>query len=294
MLSNVDTVSRAERVIALRSCADFETLTAAELWRMAASLRLRRFAAGENVTLSGMPLAAMQFIVSGRVDLLEAEPGRVLGPRDVIGDLTELLDEGPASRAVAREPTITLEFDRAALEDLLEDDSSIFLGVLRATARRLVGRVRAKYPEPRARRFQESGAALDLVARVLVLKECARFARAELAALAALAEGAVEFELAAGVPLFDAEDPADHFVVLTAGNVRVEAPDGSYCANPAEDVGMIEALAGEAWPSASAETPMRGLRIGAVLLIDTLEDYPGLGLGLLRALAREVDGGRNA
>ncbi|HEX6277083.1 MAG TPA: hypothetical protein VFZ53_28775 [Polyangiaceae bacterium] len=264
-------------------------LTAAELWRMAGSLRPRRFAAGESVTFSGLPLAAMQFIVSGRV--LELEGGRVLGPREVIGDLGELLDEAPARRAIAREATLTLEFDRAALEDLLEDDFSIFLGVLRATARRLVGRPRARALAPPARGFQESGSpALDLVERVLLLQANPRLARAELAALASLAEGATEFVLSAGAPLFEAEAPAEDFVVLAAGHVTIEAPGGPQRAAPGEDVGMTEALAAEtSWPSASAATPLRGLRIGATSLIDTLEDYPGCGLGLLRALARELD-----
>ena len=287
-------VSRAERVFALRTCSAFDGLTTTELWRVGATLRPRQCAAGESVTLPGMPLAALEFVVSGRVEV-DAPSGRqVRGPRDVIGDLVDLLDEAPAPHAVAIEPTLTLEFDRAALEDLLEDDFSIFLGVLRAAARRLA---RRGGHDSNVRSWKREGASpksrrsvLDLVERVLLLQEDVHFRRCEIAPLATLAEGATEFVLGPGEPLFPAGAAADHFVVLASGRAVVRTHSRSFRVGAGEEFGMYEALAGEThWPSATAGTTLRGLRIAASSLIDVIEDYPSFGLGLLRALAHEIE-----
>jgi len=288
--------SRAERLFALRTCSAFDELTAGELWRVGASLRPRQFAAGQTITLSGMPLAALEFIVNGSVHVHGHGGFQILGPRDVIGDLVELLDEASAPYAVAREPTLTLEFDRSALEDLLEDDFSIFLGVLRATARRLVQRndsAPSRRPRVRGGGSRRSHrAALDLVERVLLLQRSAPFSRCEIAPLATLVEAATEFSLVPDAPLFPAGTSADSFVVLANGTAVVRSRNGPLRAGAGDVLGMAESLAGQAdWPLATAETTLRGLRIAAGSLIDVIEDYPSFGLGLLRALAHEIDEG---
>jgi len=288
-------VSHAERLLALRTAPAFDALSATELWRIAPSLRPRRFAPGESITIAGMPLGSLQFIVSGRVDVLDQKSHEVLGPRDVIGDLVALLDEAPAPRAVANEPTLTLEFDRAALEDLLEDDFSIFLGVLRATARRLVQGGRAAPGarlalEHEADRRKSNRPTLDLVERVLLLEECDHLRHCEIAALATLAEGATHVVLPRGAPLFPTGKPADHFVVVASGHAILETPAGPRRVSAGAELGMIEALAGETIStSANAETTLQALRIAGSSLIDVVEDYPSSALGLLRALAQEVE-----
>jgi CRP-like cAMP-binding protein len=243
-----------------------------------------------------MPLAALEFVVSGRVEVDEPSGRQVRGPRDVIGDLVDLLDEAPAPHAVASEPTLTLEFDRAALEDLLEDDFSIFLGVLRATARRLARRTcrsssaRSQKPERGFRKGRRSE--LDLVERVLLLQKEVHFRRCEIAPPATLAEGATEFVLGPGELLFPAGAAADCFVLLVTGRAVVRTPSTSFRVSAGEELGMYEALAGEThWSSATAGTTLRGLRIAASSLIDVVEDYPSFGLGLLRALAHEIEEG---
>ena len=294
MPADVVNVSRAERLFALRACSAFDGLTTTELWRVGASLRPRQCAAGESVTLPGMPLAALEFVVSGRVEVDDPSGRQVRGPRDVIGDLVDLLDEAPAPHAVAIEPTLTLEFDRAALEDLLEDDFSIFLGVLRATARRLArgagqsSNGRSQRPERGSRKSRRS--LLDLVERVLLLQKEAHFRRCEIAPLATLAEGATEFVLGPGEAIFPAGATTDFFVLLVSGRAVVRTPSGSYRVGAGDELGMCEALAGEMhWSSATAGTTLRGLRVATSSLIDVIEDYPSFGLGLLRSLAHEVE-----
>jgi CRP-like cAMP-binding protein len=134
---------------------------------------------------------------------------------------------------------------------------------------------------------------LDLVERVLLFQEDVHFRRSEIAPLATLSEAATDFALGPGELLFPAGATTDTFVLLVSGHVVVRTESGSFKVGGGEEIGMCEALAGEAaWTSVTAGTALRGLRITAGSLIDVIEDYPSFGLGLLRALAHEIEQGQ--
>jgi CRP-like cAMP-binding protein len=257
-------------------------------------LRPRVFQPGEEVTPSGMPLSSMVLVVKGRCDVTAPDGARsTLRSPDAVGSLAELLDEVKAPRVVARERTVTLVFERAELEDLLEDDFAVFLGLLRGLALHAV----RKGSDSKAIRPSLKGVTqaqqtpADLVDLILLLKKQPHFARAELAPLAALAEQADRLAFASGSPLVSTGSASERFLILTAGRAVIELPGGSILVGAGAELGIREALAGvPAGFTAVADGAVSALGCSASALVDLVEDYSSFGLGLLHALAHEARG----
>jgi CRP-like cAMP-binding protein len=257
-------------------------------------LRPRMFRAGEEIMPSGMPLSSIELLVQGSCDLTgPSGESRTLRPPDAVGSLAELLDEVKAPRAVARERTVTLGFDRAELEDLLEDDFAVFHGLLKGLALHAVSRGSGPTrsgPSPKAPQNQQDVAA-DLVDLILLLKRQPYFARAELAALAALAEQADRLVFASGSELISTGSTPERFLILTAGSALMEVRGRSVRVGAGEQLAMPETLANAAVDfTAVAESNVSALGCSATALVDLVEDYPSLGLGLLRTFAHQAHG----
>jgi CRP-like cAMP-binding protein len=294
MPSDSEKVSRGDRVLALRALPGFDTLGAPELWRVAAMLRPHVFQAGEEVVPGGMPLSSMVLLVKGRCDVTAPDGERsTLRPPDAVGSLAELLDEVKAPHVVARERTVTLVFERAELEDLLEDDFGVFQGLLRGVALHAVRKgfgSNVVGPPPRAVTHGQHTAA-DLVDLILLLKKQPHFARAELAPLAALAQQADRLEFASGSPLVSTGSASERFLILTAGRAILELPGGPVLVGAGAQLGIREALASvPAGFTAVADGAVSALGCSASALVDLVEDYSSFGLGLLHSLAHEARG----
>lgn len=113
-------------VAALRNVPFLTVLPDAELERLAAQARPRRFRAGDTIFHREDPGSTLYIIERGRVKLVLASPeGRevtvgLLGPGDFFGELA-LLDGGPRSASVvALEPLDALTLDRAPFIAVLE------------------------------------------------------------------------------------------------------------------------------------------------------------------------------
>jgi CRP-like cAMP-binding protein len=285
-------VSPAERLMALRTCAAFDALSATELWRIAGCLRPRRVEAGEVLALEGLPRSTLDLVVAGRVEVSGPAGQTTLGPRDVIGSVAELLDETPSPKVVATTSTLVLAFDRSDIEDLLEDDFAIFLGFLRGMARSVVQRRSTRdhsLTVTRADVLVGRDLPSVLIDCTVALKAMPYFARAELAALAALVERSEQLSFEPGSSLLVPGVVPERFLVMTSGSVAVEAALDSFRAGDA--LGLVEGLALEPVGfAATARERVSAVSIATSLLLDLVEDYPSLGLGLLRELARRSVG----
>ena len=290
-------VAPVERVLALRACGSFDTLTPAELAQIAGYLRTRRYSKGAALVRPGVPRSAMQFIVRGQVLVRRAgDIAQRVGPHETIGDLAELFRDEPAPSVIAVEETLALELDRADIEDLLEDEFPIFLGVLRAMARELARApsavfhaAEAPYEEPLRGIPSPESSALGWVERILVLRRTLDFAGAEVDALGELARQATELAVASGTRLWVKGDPSNYFLVLISGRVSAHAGQQRFAFGPGSAVGALESLSSDArWFSATAEAPVRALRIPAHSLLELMEDNLSLGINLLRAVARGI------
>jgi CRP-like cAMP-binding protein len=242
-----------------------------------------------------VPVRAQYFVLEGRVqvDSGSAKP-KILGPHDVVGGLGALSGDALGQHAVALEDTFALQLDREDMEEVFEDNFPIFLGVLRVLARTLVasekelGRAIALRPENDLP--FDAGGELGLVERILLLRGSMNFAGAEIEALADLAQESELFELPADGPLWQVGDAAQHGVLLATGRVRGKAADHDpFWFEPGAVVGGVDALSNEPrWYAATAETPVRGLRLQTQNLLDVIEDNMAVGMNLLRVIARGI------
>jgi CRP-like cAMP-binding protein len=283
-------------VLALRTFPAFEALTPAELAVMAEHVRPRLFEKGALVLRREVPVRALHFVVSGRVELLRG--GRLfrsLGPHDVVGGLASLVDEPLREHAVAAEETITLQLDRDDMADVFEDNFPIFGGVLRVMARMLVAARKKLGSDAGDGPASALGPArvlrqLGLVERILVLRDSMDFAEAEIEALADLAQEAEEIDLPPGRTLWKIGDAADHFVIVIDGHVCCALEDGKELSyGPGTVIGAVNSLSAEPrWYAAKTAERVRGLRIQTQNLLDVIEDNMGVGMNLLRVIARRI------
>jgi CRP-like cAMP-binding protein len=217
-----------------------------------------------------------------------------MGPRDVVGGLGALSLDPLGQSAIATQDTLTLKLDRDDMEDVFEDRFAIFLGVLRALARALVSLEKRLGRDEGLRMPRELAfgreSELGLVARILLLRSSMNFAGAEIEALADLAEECQPFELPAEGVLWRAGDAADHAVLLVTGRIRAATGDRDpFWFDGGTLVGGMEALSGEPrWYAATTDGPARGLHIELSSLLDVIEDHMGVGMNLLRTIARGI------
>lgn len=133
----------AARRGALTRTQIFQSLQPAELDAVLARATLRRAARGDMIRRRGDPGTGMVVIASGRVRIsLVSEDGRevtltVLGPGEVLGEMT-LLDGGECSAdATAQEDCVLLMIERAQFLRLLQSNSGLCLQLLSILFQRL-------------------------------------------------------------------------------------------------------------------------------------------------------------
>ena len=133
----------ATRRRALTGTQIFQSLQPVELNAVLARATQRRIARGEIIRRRGDPGTGMVIIVSGRVRIsLVSEDGRevtltVLGPGEVLGEMT-LLDGGECSAdATAQEDCNLLMIDRVQFLRLLQSNSEVCLQLMSMLFQRL-------------------------------------------------------------------------------------------------------------------------------------------------------------
>lgn len=296
MHDNSDAVGQVGRVLALRTFPAFRDLSPAELSAIAEHARPKFFRKNQQVYRPGIPVRALHFVLRGRLAVSERGGAReVVGPRQVLGGLEALSQESAGQSVVAVEDTLTLQLDSENLEEVFEDNFPILVAILRALAagqialRRRLG-PRAGFPEPQASPPNVSSA-LDLVERIICLRQTMDFAGTRIEALADLAQETRRVELAAGARLWEAGDSADYALVLIQGRIDAVTGDGTqrFTLGPPATVGGIDSLArGPRWYTATASSPVLGLRIDTQVLLDVIEDNTDIATDMLRVFARDL------
>jgi CRP/FNR family cyclic AMP-dependent transcriptional regulator len=160
----------AERRQALAKTQLFQALQPADLDAILARAMVKRVLRGEMIRRRGDPGTGMVIIVSGRVRIsLVSEDGRevtltVLGPGEVLGEMT-LLDGGECSAdATAQEDCVLLALERTQFLRLLRANSDLCLHLMSVLCQRL----------RRSNAALEDMALLDLSTRLgrLLLRLC--------------------------------------------------------------------------------------------------------------------------
>jgi CRP-like cAMP-binding protein len=282
-----------ERLLALRGFPLLSGLPPADLAHLARLSRDHDFSAGAALAIEGQPVRAAQLVVSGRVDLWRAnELVRRAGPFEVVGLPAIAAGVPQPFTARAAEPVHALEVDAGLVADVLEDDSRLFVEVLRLAARaasssdRGLARPASDPPRPGAERTAGClTAPLDAARRLMAVHGADLFRHAPVDGLAALARRLEVGQLAPGQPM-SLTGPGE-LTVIVEGHVTLPAAGGRAAASagPGTVLGLVEALAGTP-PLAGvrALSPVVVLRAALADLLDVLDDHHAMGRRLLAEL----------
>lgn len=105
-----------------------------------------------------------------------------------------------------------------------------------------------------------------------------------------VADLATEFEVPAGFVLLEHGQPGSGMFIITDGTVTVELPQGPVELGPGEFVGELPLLADGITRVARvrATTPVKGLAISRMALLELLQREPRVAVRMLPVLARRL------
>jgi CRP-like cAMP-binding protein len=283
-----------ERILLLRRLETLGGLSTRELATLAEAARERSFAKGERILREGEPVPSVSIVIEGMVHARRR--GRALppcGPGTGFGGLSLLARDPEGLDAVAFADTLTLELEADDLWEILEDHFAILHHLLQRISGQVIDLLAPKHlddivppdtPPPAPMN-------LDLVERILFLKQFGVFRRASVNALAELSRGLTEIAFPAGTVLWRAGEPPGGLLLLLSGRVRGSRGDCASCftLGPGSPLGGLEAVAERPrWFDAVAETNVTALHGSAEGLFDVFEDNPTMGLDYLAVMAQSL------
>lgn len=283
-----------QRLLTVRQFPGFADAELSELATFAQNVVERRFAAGAKVVEANSRIAAVHFIVEGR--LVSTDGKHAWGPREPFGVLEVLARRLSPVGVVAATDTCTLALATADLAEILEDNYSVLASARRALARRLLtfhgGAPLASHhaTRPHAPMAASPAHSLGMVERLMVLRQQMPFAKSRIQALAALAQAAEEIRLPANTALQRTGEAPDGVIVILEGAARATWPGlGTHVLVPGQSVGALETLA--MVPHAhdvETVTAVRALRTPAAAVYDVMEDHTDFALNVLGRLANDL------
>jgi len=287
-------IGRVERLLHLRRVPIIGTLPPEELALVAEQGRIRLFRQGEALLRRGEPIGAVFVVLEGRVHLRRGD--HELGHATAgggVGGLGFLARDDEGIDAICETETLTLEIDTDTLGEILEDRFPVLQHLLRETTRLLVDlwhraprECVTAAPAPTAAGFERR---LDLVERMLFLRQGLPFLRSSAAALADLARNVVELEFEPGVVLWRQGEPARQVLMLVSGEVRCTAPIPGFFLQPTSGfpLGGLDAVAGvPRWYDAVCAGPVVMLSGDVEMLFDLFEDSAAVALDYLAQIAQ--------
>jgi len=289
-MPELDPATLTERVLRLSRSPPFDTMPVEDVSLIAAVGRELAFPtrtvlvhAGERSPAHYVQLAGRLRVISDHFhfdELAGSHPG--IGALSVLGRVVVPGD------VVAEPGTVLLVLDRDALFGVLEERGHLARSVLRILALKLLEQRRGKRPEPH-RPHAPTTSRLDLVSRMLLLRDAMGLGSDGMATIAQLARVAHARQCKAGAPLFNPEAPADLFLLLEGTMVQATPGAGERIVQPGEVLGLVEAVAGVPMAGrVTARTDAMGLVITHAELAENIEDEDRLCFELIRTFAAEM------
>jgi CRP/FNR family transcriptional regulator, cyclic AMP receptor protein len=296
MPNGLQTIGLVERILQLRKLAPLADLpAAADLNVLAGHLREGFFPKGSVLMREDEPVSALQLVVDGMVRCTRS--GRVLGdigPGDgAVGGLAIFAQGVRTIEARAVTDVLTLEMDADTLREILEDRFTITQRVMKDVCGQLVDTL-ARNPTslsqapviPRPLTIPDQD--LNLVERLLFLRQSPVFERTSLNALAVLSRAMVESSFSAGETLWRVGEPSAFVLMIASGSATAAFPDGAQISvGSGTPLGAVESQAGRPrWYTATADTKLVALRSEAQTLLDVMEDNVEVALDFLTVVSR--------
>jgi CRP/FNR family transcriptional regulator, cyclic AMP receptor protein len=296
MPADAPTVGTVERILSLKRIPILSGLPPEDLAVVAEHGRERFFPKGGVLLREGEPIPALYAVLDGRVHM--SRKGRVLGhvgSAGFVGGAGMFARDPDGLAAVAETDTLALEVEADAALEIFEDHFPILHHVLREVCRWLLDLVARlpseRYPDifppfevPRAPTGD-----LDLVERILFLRQVSPFTRSSINALAELSRGMAEVAFPPGTRLWDEGEAAGTVLLIVSGTVGCTARGGDavFTTRPGAPMGAVESMAERPrWYTATTETKVTALQGSVEGLIDVFEDNFEMAMDYLAVMAR--------
>lgn len=281
----------------LKSLPALAGASASELTLVAQNTRERFFRRGSLLLREGRRVQSFYLVVEGRVRVTgQGRQYGVAGPGERVGLLSFLAGEETGIDAVAETDVLALEFDAELVYGLFEDNFAVLLRDLRGICFQLLEALRALpgdlgLPPMFPGNLKCPTRPLDLVERLVLLRQSQPFQRSSLDALTELARQMVEVRFTTGTPLWKQGDPADFLYLIVCGGADCVGDGGRqrFVLSAGMPLGAVEALSGRPrWYDATAREEMVALRGETELLFDLLEDHFEMAISFMSMMARNL------
>jgi CRP-like cAMP-binding protein len=283
-------IGRIERIHALRSMFGTSGPSTQALAALAQHITPVRIAKGTQLAREGSLLGIVYLIVEGKI--VASRNGHSWGEFAApgsIGFLPALAGGMQGIDCVAEEDTIALALRSEDMLEVLEDHFDLLLGAMRGFARSAIELRRQLMPHAgfnnEVRESTECPAQpLDLVERILRLRQTFTLQRSFVAEIAEIARAAQEIRYNAGTKLWSVGDQADQAVILLCGVIECESADGAvFRFGPGDTVGNLDTMANmPRWFDAVASEYVVALVLHREVMVDVLEDHTELAFDFLR------------
>ena len=274
-------VAMADR---LRAIHLFDFVSVDELFRIAVTGRQARCEAGSDFYTQGGPVEAVHFLIEGAVRLAGSGQTHDLAAPVALA-FEDMLEGRPSRHTItAREPSVSLRLDAAALLTMLSDNivlaRGLFCMLLAPDAGRTVSRRAAGEHAPQP--LPVWRLPLEPVDKARLLRHAPILSRATVDQLLDLAAIARDVELVNGAVLCDDTTTAPVVYRILQGEVVIERTgDDPVTVGPGGTIGLQETLAGLPMPNRVRVTkPGRALRLDQDPLFEVLADHVDLLQGL--------------
>jgi CRP-like cAMP-binding protein len=296
MPAEARTIGHVERILSLHKIPVLGTLPSTELAQIAEIARERFFPRGGVIFREGEPVESVQVVVEGAVHV--KRKGRLVGhsgPGSAVGGIGVLSRDEEGIEAVADADTLTLEIGADGLFELMEDQFSLFHHVLREVCLQMIGVV-SRFPAaleqlpPTAPAAERGLRDLDLVGRIMFLRQSDVFARASITALAELSRGMAEVRFEAGQTVWTVGEPSGWVLIILDGYLTCTTAAGyRFRLGAGAPPGALESTAeAPRWYTGVAETPVLALHGRMEWVLDLFEDNFEMGMDYLAVLARRL------
>jgi CRP/FNR family transcriptional regulator, cyclic AMP receptor protein len=295
MPSGIQTIGLVERLLHLRKLAPLADLRAADLNVLAGHVREGFFPKGRLLMREEEPVSALQVVVDGAVRCTRL--GRVLGdigPGDgAVGGLAIFAQGTQGIEARAVTDVLTLEMDADTLREILEDRFAITHHIVRHVCGELVDTLsRNPMLLSRAplipRKLAIPDQDLNLVERLLFLRQSPVFERTSLNALAVLSRAMGESSFEAGQTLWREGEPSGTILLVLSGSATAAFPNGARVPlGPGTPMGALESHAERPrWYTVTADSNLVALRSEVQVLLDVMEDNVEVALDFLTVVCQ--------
>jgi CRP-like cAMP-binding protein len=285
-----------ERILSLKRIPMLAALSPEDLSVLAELGRERFFPKGGALLREGEPIPALYAVLDGRVHV--TRKGSVLGhvaSGGFVGGVATFARDPQGLAATAETDTLTLELEADAALEIFEDHFPILHHVLRESCRWLIdlvdGLPRHLFGEifPEQEKAHAPAGELDLVERILFLRQVTIFNESSINALAELARGLSEAAFPPGTRLWEEGEESSAVLLLATGTVACAARGGeaTFVAGPGIALGAVESMAERPrWYGAVTQTKVTALQGSIEGFVDVFEDNFDMAMDYLAVMAR--------